>query len=153
MLNNVDHINIVVSDLEKSVDFYTKVLGFKEMRRGHLEGEWIEKVTGLKNICADVVFISMGSGPRIELLSYKTPDGKSFEPNSMPNTIGLRHIAFQVDEMDAAVKRLRDADVKIIGGPTTVPEHIIAHDSGRKTLCYFLDPDGTLLELAHYSKA
>lgn len=152
MLNNVDHINIVVSDLEKSVEFYTQVLGFKEIRRGHLEGEWIEKVTGLKNILADVVFISMDSGPRIELLCYKTPEGKCFGPNSMPNTIGLRHIAFQVDDMEAAVKKIRGAGVKIVGGPATVPEYIIAHDSGRKTLCYFLDPDGTLLELAHYSK-
>lgn len=146
MLNSIDHINIVVSDLEKSVIFYTKVLGFKEVRRGHLEGEWIEAVTGLKNICADVVFISIKSGPRIELLCYKTPEGIAFEPNSLPNTIGLRHIAFQV----AAVKKLTDANVKIIGGPATVPEHIISHDSGKKTLCYFLDPDGTLLELAHY---
>jgi len=152
MLNSVDHINIVVSDLEKSVAFYTKILGFNEIRKGHLEGEWIEKVTGLKNICADVVFISTGSGPRIELLCYKTPDGKSFVANSLPNTTGLRHIAFQVDDMEATVKKLKDANVKIVGGPATVPETIIAHDSGRKTLCYFLDPDGTLLELAHYSR-
>lgn len=152
MLKAVDHINIVVSDLEKSVKFYTKTLGFTEQRRGHLEGEWIEEVTGLKNICADVVFITSENGPRIELLCYKTPEGKTFEPNSLPNTLGLRHIAFQVEDMDSAVKRLRDAGVRIVGGPCTVPESIIAHDSGRKTLCYFLDPDGTLLELAHYSK-
>lgn len=153
MLNNVDHINIVVSDLEKSVDFYKRILCLTEMRRGHLEGEWIEKVTGLKNICADVVFMGIENGPRIELLCYKTPEGNSFSPNSLPNTIGLRHIAFQVDDMEKAVKRLKENGVRIVGGPCTVPDYVIAHDSGRKTLCYFLDPDGTLLELAHYSKA
>ncbi len=152
MLKNIDHINIVVSDLEKSVDFYTRILGFTEKRRGHLEGEWIEAVTGIKNICADVVFISIEAGPRIELLCYRTPEGKSFDANSLPNTTGLRHIAFQVDDMDSAVKRLKDAGVRIVGGPSSVPEQVINHDSGRKTLCYFLDPDGTLLELAHYSR-
>jgi catechol 2,3-dioxygenase-like lactoylglutathione lyase family enzyme len=151
MLKNIDHINIVVTDLERSVEFYTKILGFTEKRRGHLEGEWIESVTGIKNICADVVFISIESGPRIELLCYKTPEGKTYDANSLPNTTGLRHIAFQVDDMESAVKRLKDAGVRIVGGPASVPESVINHDSGRKTLCYFLDPDGTLLELAHYS--
>ena len=41
MINAVDHINIVVSDLERSLSFYTKVLGFKEVRRAYLEGKWV----------------------------------------------------------------------------------------------------------------
>ncbi|HKQ32343.1 MAG TPA: VOC family protein, partial [Thermodesulfobacteriota bacterium] len=43
----IDHINIVVSDLEKSVRFYTELLGFIESKRAHLEGDWIESIVGL----------------------------------------------------------------------------------------------------------
>ena len=44
MISSIDHINIVVSDLERSVKFYTELLGFKEINRVHMEGEWIEEI-------------------------------------------------------------------------------------------------------------
>jgi catechol-2,3-dioxygenase len=47
MISAVDHIDIVVSDLERSVKFYTELLGFREIRRDRLEGKWIESVVGL----------------------------------------------------------------------------------------------------------
>ena len=50
MIRAVDHINLVVSDLERSVNFYTELLGFREFQRAHLEGEWIESIIGLKNV-------------------------------------------------------------------------------------------------------
>ena len=50
MIQAVDHINLVVSDLERSVDFYTEVLGFQETQRAYLEGEWAETIIGLKGI-------------------------------------------------------------------------------------------------------
>ena len=68
MVKAVDHINIVVSDLERSVSFYTDVLGFKETKRALLQGDWIEHIVGLKDVQAEVVYIN--SSPRIELLHY-----------------------------------------------------------------------------------
>ena len=79
MIQSIDHINIVVSDLERSVRFYTELLGFLESRRAHLEGDWIESIVGLKGVAADVAFILAPAGePRIELLCYKTPGAKPF---------------------------------------------------------------------------
>ena len=151
MINAVDHINLVVSDLEKSVDFYTNLLGFKEVRRAHLEGDWIEKIVGLKDVKAEVAYIVAPEGePRIELLWYSTPAGESARMNSQANTIGLRHIAFRVDDIQRSFQKLKDAGVTIISEPTTVPASVISHDMGRKTLCYFLDPDGVILEFAEY---
>ena len=76
MIKAIDHINIVVSDLESSVKFYTELLGFKEIRRAHLEGAWIESVVGLKGVNADVAYIVAPAGePRIELLCYNAPQG------------------------------------------------------------------------------
>jgi catechol 2,3-dioxygenase-like lactoylglutathione lyase family enzyme len=151
MIRAVDHINIVVSDLERSVRFYTGLLGFKEIRRGHLEGEWIESVAGLKGVRADVVYmIAPAGGPRLELLCYVSPAGETISANSCANTTGLRHLAMQVDDIEAEARRLKAAGVQFIGNPVSVPTRTIAHDAGDKVLCYFLDPDGVLLELAEY---
>ena len=147
----IDHINIVVSDLERSVKFYTELLGFIESKRAHLEGDWIESIVGLKGVVADVAFIVAPAGePRIELLCYKIPRGEQVRANSLANTPGLRHIAFRVDDIQAAAERLRSAGVALLGDPVVVPETVVTHDAGHKMLCYFHDPDGTLLEITEY---
>jgi catechol 2,3-dioxygenase-like lactoylglutathione lyase family enzyme len=151
MIRAIDHINIVVSDLERSVKFYTELLGFEKTNSAHMEGEWIESIVGLKGVVADVVFIVAPAGePRIELLSYKTPTGEAIPQNSMANTIGLRHIALRVDDIHSASEKLREAGVKLLSGPVIVPGSVVTHDAGHKMLCYFHDPDGTLLEITEY---
>lgn len=153
MIQAVDHINLVVSDLDRSVRFYTELLGFREIRRSRLEGQWIESVVGLKNVRADVAYVVAPAGePRLELLCYESPRGEPVPANSLANTPGLRHIALRVKDIHEMVRRLREAGVKIIGGPAAVPKDAITHEAGHKILCYFLDPDGTLLELAEYRR-
>ncbi len=152
MIKSVDHINIVVSDLERSVDFYTRILGFIEKKRAHLEGEWIDKVVSLGGVEADVAYITAPAGePRIELLCYKNPKGQSIAENSVPNTHGLRHIAFKVENLKAFAEKLQKEGVSTFGEPVKVPANAVKHDDGEKTLLYFLDPDGVVLELAEYS--
>ncbi len=147
----IDHINFVVSDLERSAKFYTKLLGFRESKRAHLEGDWIESIVGLKGVVADVAFIIAPAGePRIELLCYKTPKGESIPANSLANTVGIRHIAFRVDDIHATASKLKGAGVKLLSEPVIVPETVVTHDAGHKMLCYFHDPDGVLLEITEY---
>jgi len=147
----IDHINIVVSDLERSVKFYTEILGFEKTNSAHLEGDWIESIVGIKGVVADVVFIVAPAGePRIELLRYKFPIGESIPLNSLANTIGLRHIALRVDDIQASAKKLKDAGVRLLSEPVTVPTTVVTHDAGHKMLCYFYDPDGVLLEITEY---
>jgi catechol 2,3-dioxygenase-like lactoylglutathione lyase family enzyme len=151
-IGNVDHINIIVSDLERSARFYTELLGFEETRRAQLKGIWIEAIVGLAGVEADVVYVQPpGDGPRIELLFYRSPQGQVLPENALANTIGLRHIALRVHDMDATYARLKEAGVEFIGPPTAVPGSVVKHDEGRKRLCYFRDPDGVLLELAEYT--
>ena len=110
MIRALNHINLVVSNLERSVQFYTTLLGFKEVRRAHLEGKWIESIVGLKGVRAEVVYLLAPAGePRLELLYYESPRGKWIQANSLANTIGLRHIAFQVEDIHKAVKHLKIA--------------------------------------------
>jgi len=145
----IDHINIVVSDMEKSVAFYATLLGLERGFEALLEGAWIETVTGLPNLQAKCVFMEAGGAAvRLELLQYLTPEGVALPPNSLPNTPGLRHLAFTVEDIDALVARLRATGVVPLSDPVTVP--FAVGTMGRKRLCYFYDPDGTLLEVAAY---
>ena len=151
MICAIDHINIVVSDLERSIGFYTKVLGFKETHRAYLEGGWVESIVGLKGVRANVAYVIAPAGaPRLELLCYESPSGERLPENSLPNTLGLRHLALQVDNIDTAVRRLKEAEAELISEPIVVPTDVITHQEGHKVLCYFLDPDGVLLELTEY---
>jgi catechol 2,3-dioxygenase-like lactoylglutathione lyase family enzyme len=151
MIRAVDHINIVVADLERSVRFYTDVLGFRKTKEAYLEGEWIDRIVGLRGVKGRAAFVVAPAGePRIELLCYETPRGISPVENGRANTIGLRHIALRVDDMAATVARLRAANVTIFSEPVRVPDGVVKHDAGEKTLVYFLDPDGVILELAEY---
>ena len=153
MIVSVDHINLVVSDLERSVDFYTNVLGFRETQRAELEGEWIETIIGLETVKASVAYVVSPAGqPRLELLQYHSPIGDGFQANSIPNTLGLRHLALSVDNIDSAVQRLREAGTELLSRPVVVPTDVIQHSTGQKILCYFHDPDGVLLELTEYRR-
>ena len=57
-------------------------------------------------------------------------------------------MAFTVDDLDALVARLRAGGVRVVSDPVEVP--FAVGSMGRKRLCYFYDPDGTLLEAAAY---
>jgi catechol 2,3-dioxygenase-like lactoylglutathione lyase family enzyme len=150
MIQQIDHINIVVSDLKKSLDFYES-LGFRITGEATLKGEWIESLVGLDNVYAQVVYMTtLLKGPRIELLQYYFPEGKKSELHSHPHTIGLRHIALKVNNITSTVKTLEQKGIHFFSAPIKVPSRVIEHDEGHKTLCYCLDPDGVIIELAEY---
>src|ERR1051325_11568008 len=102
MLRAIDHINIVVADLERSVKFYTEVLGFRKTHDVYMEGDWIEAIIGLRGVKGLVAFVETpGGGMRIELVEYRAPAGVVLAENSQANTRGLRHIAFRVENITA----------------------------------------------------
>jgi glyoxylase I family protein len=145
----LDHVNIVVTDMERAERFYGGVLGLRRGFERLLEGEWIERVTGLPGARAHCVFYEPAAGGRLELLQYLTPTGEPLPANRFPHTPGLRHLAFQVDDLDGLCARLRAAGVPLVSPPVEVPFRVA--DAGRKRLCYFHDPEGVLLEAAEYS--
>ena len=151
MIRAIDHINIVVADLARSVRFYTEVLGFVKTKEAYLEGGWIERIVGLRGVRGLVAYVVAPAGePRLEVLCYEAPRGAVVAENSRANTVGLRHIALRVDDMAATVARLQAAGATIFSEPVRVPAGVVQHDAGEKTLVYFLDPDGVILELAEY---
>jgi catechol 2,3-dioxygenase-like lactoylglutathione lyase family enzyme len=151
MIRGIDHINIVVADLARSVKFYTEVLGFRKTHDVVMEGEWIERIIGLRGVRGLVAFVEPpGGGVRIELLQYVAPVGVARPENSRANTLGLRHFALRVEDIAVMSERLRAAGVEVFSDPIRVPGGVVKFAAGNKTLLYFLDPDGVILELAEY---
>jgi catechol 2,3-dioxygenase-like lactoylglutathione lyase family enzyme len=150
MLEAIDHINIVVADLETMLRFYTQVLSLNPTKRVTISGPWIENVVGLKNVVGEVVYLDLPTGPRVELIQYK-PAGANPAHLNESNTRGIRHLAFRVDDIDELFARLRNAGVEFLSDVQQVPDSQVTYAGGvRKRLVYFHDPEGNLLELCEY---
>jgi len=151
-ISGIDHLNLVVADLDRSLAFYGELLGFRQTQRMILEGEWMGRIVGLPNARAEVAFIEPPSGtPRIAPLQYLSPVVQDVRLNSTANTLGLRHVDCGVENIAAMKAHLERHGVEFFGEPVTVPDGIIQRAAGaKKTLVYFLDPDGVILELAEY---
>src|SRR6188472_401400 len=117
----LDHVNIVVTDMTRAEQFYGGVMGLRRGFECHLQGEWIEEVTRLTGARAHCVFFETEGGGRVELLQYLTPRGEPLPVNRLPFTPGLRHVAFEVDDLDGLCDRLRAAGVALVSPPVEVP--------------------------------
>jgi len=143
MIKKIDHINIVVSNLEKSTAFFVDLLGFKINNKGHLAGEWIDRVVGLNSVDADYVQLILPEAQtRLELIKYHHPESDRSKNIAKSNQIGFRHMALEVTDIEQVYHNLQQAGVKILSELQTY--------NGSKKLCYFLGPDNIILELAEY---
>lgn len=157
MITQIDHVNLVVADLPAMVAFYRDALGFIVTKEVTISGPWIARVVGLEDgadVEGDVVYLELPDGPRVELIQYRSPVGASPEHLGKPNTAGLRHLAFTVDDIDATVAAMKSRGVDFFSGVQTVPSTQVTYAGGiRKRLVYFHDPEGNLLELCEYKSA
>lgn len=139
MIKGIHHINIVVTNLKEAKDFFLH-FGFTIKLEKGLKGEWLDRVTGLKD--TDASFISLehdNSSVSLELLQYNFPIGNT-DPNiSSPNQIGFRHMALEVVNIEEETERLEKKGIKFFSGIQTNPY-------GKK-MCYFHGPDGIVMEI------
>lgn len=143
-VKKIDHINIVVRDLDSAKNFFLE-LGFKVVNEGELKGNWIDKVVNLPHVKAYYVALSIpNSQTNLELIQYYSPEGKKDPDLSLPNQIGYRHMALEVKDIGKIVDRLKKKDIKFFSDIQTY--------NVTKKLCYFLGPEGIIIELAEYSK-
>lgn len=151
MLESIDHVNLVVEDLERAAGFYQDLLGMKITRRVTISGQWIEQTVGLQNVIGDVIYLDPPAGPRVELISYRSPGGARPAGLGQSNTPGLRHVAFRVRDIERIVARLRQAGVRFFSAVQQVPAGQVSYGADvQKYIVYFHDPEGNLLELCEY---
>ncbi len=142
---HLDHINIVVTDLEKSQKFF-QLLGFETKDDAMLEGEWISDVVGLPDVKARYVKMKLpGDETFLELIQYFSPVGNKDPDLAKPNQIGFRHMAFSVKNIDEIVAHLKENDVEFMSEIRVFPK------TGKKLL-YFKGPDGIVMEFAQYNE-
>jgi len=143
MLKRINHVNVVVSNLDKAKGFFIQ-LGFTIGDESELSGEWISSIVGLRNVRARYSTLSLpGTETNLELIEYATPPSERDPNMDKANQIGFRHIAFEVENIDKVVQEFKDKGIKFISPIHTYPR------TGKR-LVYFWGPDGILLELAQY---
>ena len=131
------HTSFTVSNLERSVDFYTRLLGFKVETRLQIKSPGIEQITGFAGAHLDACIVSI-EGFRLELIQYLSPPGVKLDTRT--NNVGAAHVGLWVDDVEAKYREMLAAGVRFRGAPTSsLP--------GRPKVTYFLDPDGITLEL------
>lgn len=136
----INHTSFTVSDLDRSVSFFTEALGFELLHRGNRNPEMIEKVVGVPGADIDVAYIQM-PGHRLELIEYKGPADRG-KVESRPCDTGFAHIAIDVDDIDAALAASRPFGVE----PLSPPQDLAHGPNKGGRVVYTRDPDGVTVE-------
>lgn len=145
---SVDSIGLTVSDLDRSVEFYTKVLPFEKVSEFEAHGEAWERATGVFGVRLRTARLRLG-GEAIELTEYLAPQGAAAPADSRSNDRWFQHVAIVVSDMDAAYKHLRAHKVRHAStGPQTLPGW--NPNAGGIKAFYFRDPDGHPLEVISF---
>jgi catechol 2,3-dioxygenase-like lactoylglutathione lyase family enzyme len=132
----MDHVGVVVEDLDAAIAFFA-ALGLEADNKHATSGEWVDRVVGLDGVEVDVAFVRTHDGHgQLELISFRTPPAEGTTTPAPANTLGLRHLAFVVDDLDAVLAR----------GLDLIGEVAVYADMYR--LCYVRGPEGLIVELA-----
>ncbi|HKZ16574.1 MAG TPA: VOC family protein, partial [Geobacteraceae bacterium] len=112
-LLGVGAIGMTVSDVDRSVEFFSKVLDFRKVSDTEFHDERFDRLTGIFGARVRIVKLKLGD-EMIELTEYLTPQGRPIPHDSQSNDLWFQHIAIVVRDMDAAYARLRQHRVKPI---------------------------------------
>jgi catechol 2,3-dioxygenase-like lactoylglutathione lyase family enzyme len=135
-----NHTSFTVSDLDRSLAFFRDALGFEVSSKGPRSPSLIQAITGVEGAEVLIAYVR-GPGHSIELIQYIKPETRS-SVRPQPCDTGFSHIAYDVDDIDAAIQAARDHSVEPIGP-------VVAIDQGPNRgsrVAYLRDPDGITIE-------
>lgn len=138
-MKSIRHAGIVVRDLEKSLVFYSGLLGLKVVKRMDESGGYIDTLTGMKNVRITTVKLATHDGSLVELLFFHSHHGKTSNKKNLHDA-GITHLAFTVENVDVEYERLGKMGIPFISSPQISPDGY-----ARVTFCK--DPDGNFIEL------
>jgi catechol 2,3-dioxygenase-like lactoylglutathione lyase family enzyme len=144
----VESVGMTVSDLDRSVEFYTNVLTFEKVSEFEAAGSEIEHLTGVFGVRLRRAKLRIGD-EFIELTEYLAPQGQPAPADQRSNDRWFQHIAIVTNDMDRAYRHLRQHKVKHASpGPQTLP--MWNRNAGGIQAFYFRDPDGHALEVLSF---
>jgi len=148
LVDGVDAIGITVSDMDRAVDFYSRVLTFEKVSDTEVAGENYEHLEGLFGLRVRVVRMKLGD-EFIELTEYLAPKGRPIPTDSRSNDRWFQHIAIIVSDMDKAYARLRQNKVEYASsGPQRLPDW--NKNAAGISAFYFKDPDEHPVEVLQF---
>src|SRR2546428_341494 len=148
LVEGVDAIGITVSDMDRAVDFYSKVLTFEKVSDTEVAGESYEHLEGVFGLRMRVVRMRLGD-EFIELTEYLAPKGRPIPVGSRSNDRWFQHIAIIVSDMDKAYALLRQNKVEhASSGPQRLPDW--NKNAAGISAFYFKDPDGHPVEVLQF---
>ena len=148
LVKSVDAVGMTVSDMDRSAEFFSKVLSFEKVSDIEVAGSEYERLQGVFGARMRIVRMRLGD-EIIELTEYLAPRGRPIPADSRSNDRWFQHIAIVVSDMDKAYQELRAHKVHHTStSPQRLPDWNKAA-AGIKAF-YFKDPDGHNLELIYF---
>jgi len=144
----VDHVSFTVPDLDEAVDFFETALGasvvYRRRRRGGAdERRMVERFAAHPSTAYELAMLRCAGGFHVELFAFESPDQNRVAPRNVD--VGGHHLALLVDDVDAAVKRLRArGGIRFLGEPETSPPD---HPAAGARWVYLVAPWGQQFEL------
>jgi catechol 2,3-dioxygenase-like lactoylglutathione lyase family enzyme len=139
-IERLEHVGIVVDDLATATEFFVQ-LGLELQGEGSAEGRWVDRVVGLGGVRVEFAMMETPDGHgRLELVKFLAPPAQGDNQPAPANTLGLRHIAFAVEDIDAVVAGLRAHGAELVGE--------LERYKDIYRLCYVRGPEGIIVELA-----
>ncbi len=139
-LKRMDNVGIVVESLDAATSFFAE-LGLKLEGRATIEGDWAERLTGLRPMRVEIAMMRTPDGhSRLEISRFLTPPAVADHRNAPVNALGYLRIMFAVDDIDETLARLRKCGVQLVG-------EVVQYEDAYR-LCYIRGPEGLLIALA-----
>jgi catechol 2,3-dioxygenase-like lactoylglutathione lyase family enzyme len=135
-----DHVGITVADLDAATAFFVG-LGLEVEGRMAMEGEFVDTVIGIPGSRSEIVMLrAPDGGSAVELSSFSVPEHQPGSPAAMSTELGLRNVAFEVDDLNGIVDRLVGEGFGLVGG--------IGQYEDVWRMAYVRGPEGIIVALA-----
>jgi catechol 2,3-dioxygenase-like lactoylglutathione lyase family enzyme len=139
-IRTFDHIGITVADLDLVTEFFVG-LGLEVQGRTSVEGEFLDTVCGIPDSSTEIVMLTPpGGGTSVELSSFLRPDHGPGLPHAMANELGLRSVAFEVEDLQGIVDDLAADGYGLDGG--------VGEYENVWKMAYVRGPEGIIVALA-----